>query len=800
MLISSFTSITDRIPKARQIDWPTFAAELAQPVVVTDKAQAPCFSPAEFAPGTTRAKDNVIRLHMAVLDIDAIAHDALLKLTEDTLAPYGLAWHTTLSHSAKLASTGTWRVRLIMPLIRPVEVADWPQFWDALQSLVGGHADPQCKDPSRLYILPAHYPSDAPPIVQSYDDAPLDPGKVLAQTPKRLTNDSIPSSSLNPAQRIDLKTIRNRATNLSRDPERRGHAAALRAVAAGKPYGEPGRRHETMLWLTAELERMFPGASPQAIAETFAVSHVAMTRTDPDPPESFEQVAAAVAGIRAKRTAARAEAQAAQAILDRPKLADARGDGHPHPYTEEELQTIADMQGLSREELYRFWILRHRNTVHFLRITGYTEAQPCHHAQPIFAHYLSPVPNIPTERFTQRGTAPVPPDELMARYGMPVQHVEYDVRATYSRYSKPDSRLTIASAPRSQLTPTEHPAIHDWLTALGGAKADKFMRWLAAFPYPDELLCAVYMHGAAAVGKTVLGQALAKIWQYGKPTTFAAAVHRFNMPLAKCPFIVVDEGFPPLPHSQLAAELRTLIGGDTINLEEKFAGTYPLLGPRRMLLVANTDGLLNFKTELTHDDVEALTHRILQIQPDPKAKLAFKNLSRDEYDAWCSHRIAEHVLWLNATMQPQRVPGDRFIVSGDDAHTVNPVLLDSHFPSHACEVLAHVLTDKTRAARENPLIKWGNGKLLVNQQGLRAAWNAVFPQGPRPPSKLGHVLRSIAVSDDTQQLMIRDTAYLFLEIDLTVLYAWCERNGFAECTIRERIEAHTGASNVIRAI
>lgn len=807
MRLSFFSSVSDASPKHREMTWQELCQELGQAQTVQNKAYTSCFSPAEFLEGTRRTDEHVIRLHLAVLDIDSISATNLERLN-DTLEPYAHAIHTTLSHPKKAHDKpGTWALRVIIPLKTPVEAKDWPRFWRALNDMTHHVMDPTGKNESRLYILPARYPNDPLPILDIHAAALLDPTTLLTSTtPQSREEAPQAAQDTRQGQRVDLNLLRTRIANLRRHtdaPTKVALAANLNALLKGRPYGEPGKRNATMLQLTMELDRIFPAASPDRLAALFAPSHAVMRTEDDAEPDSLELVERAVEGARQMRRERQTQAanDAAHALAER--IRDARGDGRDHSYTPEELEHIAYMHGMTPDALRRHWILRGDKQVYFLSIKGYTEGYSQQGVAAVAAHHLSPVPSINLRAPLSSGRSSerrfLSWDVIMGDYGTDISDVVLDLRAPYSRYDPDAKQLRLATAPRRALEPTEHADVHEWLTLLGGDKVERFLAWVACAPDMSKTTCAVYLNGVPGVGKTLFAHGMASLWQRGTPTKFATAIGRFNGDLARCPLVLVDEGFPPLPPKQISTELRSLVGSESVPIEEKFGGMRPLIGPRRLILAANNASLLDFKTELSPQDLEALAVRILQVTPDPKARDVFAKHTRQEIQAWQTHKIAEHALFLQKTLEVPEFPGQRFSVQGELDAMMRHVIIDSYYPSLACQVLVRYITNPKRKHQQDNLIKWGDGELLVNQTGLSAAWDEILTRGPRPPARMASVLRSIS-TERSRAVKVQGMVRRYWVVDLDVLTAWCEENGYVADEIRAILNAAPSQPETLRVV
>lgn len=160
MRISYFDNARDRYPKLSDITWEFFTANLGPHEFrpggrdeAEDKALkelCPCFSPAEYEPGATRAKRNVLQVWMLVLDVDHV-DETTARWIWSRVQELGLA---AVVYSSWRHGRDPWRFRVVVPLDRPVSGAAWPGFWARAITLFASVCDPQCKDAARLYFGP----------------------------------------------------------------------------------------------------------------------------------------------------------------------------------------------------------------------------------------------------------------------------------------------------------------------------------------------------------------------------------------------------------------------------------------------------------------------------------------------------------------------------------------------------------------------------------------------------------------------------------------------------------------------
>jgi hypothetical protein len=86
-----------------------------------------------------------------VLDVDGKAGADLVGVLE-LWRDWPHLWHTTYSHALSSPS-----FRVVVPFARAVAAEAWPRVW-AWAAERCAVVDPHCKDPSRMYFLPARRP------------------------------------------------------------------------------------------------------------------------------------------------------------------------------------------------------------------------------------------------------------------------------------------------------------------------------------------------------------------------------------------------------------------------------------------------------------------------------------------------------------------------------------------------------------------------------------------------------------------------------------------------------------------
>lgn len=144
----------------------------------TNKA-SPLISPAIYKPGTTRANNNVVCwAGWAAIDVDN--HEFKGDLENELRSRYG-GWRY-VCYSTASSSSSLPKFRLVFHLKNAVAQSDIKHFWYALNSEFDSLGDRQTKDLSRMYYVPANYPS-AHNFIFSNNGSAIDPSELMIKWP-----------------------------------------------------------------------------------------------------------------------------------------------------------------------------------------------------------------------------------------------------------------------------------------------------------------------------------------------------------------------------------------------------------------------------------------------------------------------------------------------------------------------------------------------------------------------------------------------------------------------------------------
>lgn len=229
------TWVPGKRPMGRSLSWPNLCRSLThfRQVDVDDKRRLPAWSPTRHRAGFPRGIDGVEHVSCLVLDVDDGTEIALGR--QPWMDVCHLV-HTSWSHQPEAP-----RWRLVVPLAAPVPARLWPRTWAWAQARSGGIGDPACKDPSRIYFVPAVGSKTWPRFASVHDGPLLRVPPMLPPTPEEVAFDARrrelasrePPVSGRPDTRARQLTDRLKTS----EEARRKAAEALHARVSGEGRG-----------------------------------------------------------------------------------------------------------------------------------------------------------------------------------------------------------------------------------------------------------------------------------------------------------------------------------------------------------------------------------------------------------------------------------------------------------------------------------------------------------------------------------------------------------------------------------
>lgn len=784
--VSLFASATDTTPQLRVgLSFAGLCDLLGPPKSYLAKESAPLYSPAEWLPGKTRGKDGIAAIHFGVLDLDHCAPDDLVDIIV-SVHNRGLAYYaaTTWRHGEKSDKDGC--ARLLVPFSRPVLVSEWSRFWRAFNDDVAkGRADEQCKDASRSYFFPSFcegrhlepFADGNPQGVKLDVDAILATATGFAPIPD-VSAFSTAGAALT---REALRALGQKLAR-SRNDYAQNIGVAIGRIVRGQPFArEPGTlgsvfdtgvllpegRNDTTFKVVSKICEHFPHAEPHSIVELLMPSALLMGAP------SDEEIRSMIE--RQQSGAKQAHAALVQESLRRYE-----------PYTDEELQILADRAEISLSQLRRRWIVQKNKTFYFLRHDGYRAYNDAE-AEVAASRELAPAirAGIDTIKITQNGNRPKTIKELMHDYGVVARDVVVDLTAQQSYFDE-ESR-TIVEAPRPiRVKAREHKDVASWLKVFAGAKYDRLCQWLAVLPALGEPCAALYLEGDPGVGKSLLAIGASRIWS-DAPAALKDTMGDFNDALLACPLVFADEKAPVDERGRVRTdELREFIQARERSLRRKFRDIATIKGCARIVLAANNRNLLQTSEHLTEADIAAIVERIFYVRVSQASADYLKMLKQESPDTlkrWIDgNAIAEHALFLAETLQVPRT--NRFLVAGEASDLTNSLAVGTGLRSSVCQWLVGYLLDPQRLARCGkastvlPLVRVNRGRYLVTARAITEAWEEYVQHDYQPPTPMA-VSKALSGLSKEITIYIASKNQKFRLVNLDLLVEWAAETGYA---------------------
>jgi hypothetical protein len=138
------------------------------------KDGSPLITPAIYNPGTTRANRNVISwASWVAMDIDE--YEDTFENTIETFKGHHFVCYSSASSSKEKP-----KFRIVFPLTKEVKADKIKHLWFAANKEYNSLGDPQTKDLSRMYYVPAQY-QNAYNFIFTHNGPHLDPDKLMSK-------------------------------------------------------------------------------------------------------------------------------------------------------------------------------------------------------------------------------------------------------------------------------------------------------------------------------------------------------------------------------------------------------------------------------------------------------------------------------------------------------------------------------------------------------------------------------------------------------------------------------------------
>ncbi len=800
--VSLFDNALDNEPKPKEFpDWLSFATEIGPHNFsfhpeAKKKFAIPAFSPAEYPPGVTRAKDNAKCVHFGVLDIDHVTPEQLLEILQK-VEGLNAFFYTTWSHSKHLEESGLWSSRICIEFSRPVSNREWKVVWARFAGHFGMVSDPSCKDSSRLYYGPFAPPGtekDASFVI--FQGKPLDIDALMAPGAPVpiMSSDKIPRDRL---ERLASKWKR------SRDEWRSNMGTLLDRICKGEPFAEAGNVDNTVYMLAQDLAEAFPNAVPMSVAEHFAPSLSLMNYSGLYPIEKVADKIEKALHSKAEEVAAVLEAEITESKL-RMRQAFAHIDPlRDWPYTEGEVVEIAARLNCSRDELQKRWLIQRGSQFYILGPGGkYSDPYSDRDIMNAVVRDLAPARSAGVELWAKgmtgetirKGLA-----TLMNEYGTVATSYILDMRAQEANYEPSTRLLTVAPCPLRALTPAYDHDVAAWLEILCRKQTPDVLNWLALATDLDSTCAALMFTGEKDTGKSLFAAGVSRLWTTAGPSKLSSAMSGFNTAMTSCPLIFGDEQLPTdwRGHGR-TAELREFIAARSRPYNRKFQDETVMLGAIRLVIAGNNEDLLAIAENLSINDIDAIEDRFYHIKVNPDAAEFLKACNAESFVK--EDKLARHALWLRDNYPIKR--NGRFLIRSTDQSFYRALTTKSGIRSAVCQWLTGYVKDPRRIDMKNQYqVRIQSGKLLVTTKGLLDDWDLFVANESVPTTgRLAQAIAGLSAPERVNRAKPGGGAGMYRVIDTEHLIAWAEKTEFAtEAEIRACLSVDTEARAGSRA-
>jgi hypothetical protein len=654
-----------------------------------------------------------------------------------------------------------------MDLDRPIKRDEWPK-WSALwyrfwQQRIDQKA---CKDIARIYYGPFVPKIDKDTFAFRIDGRPFPVDAFLA-LPLPAVGYRERTATI---QRDTLLAIAKRLRS-SNDFENVDFGLRLLSAINGEPFAEIGERDDTLWSMAQTLAKRLPHTNPNAIAVHF---ETALNRMGPDCP-TVENFADKIQRAQHQQDEITVANVADKDALRIARIRQAFGTDRTDPYTPEELQSFLEKEQCDSATFTHRWVIQYQQSYYTYRNGLYVGPYNESAAHNAVLRDLSPAPiqlyTIGPQGDARRKSL----STLIQDYGSVALACEADLCAQRTYYDADKQTVVEATAQIDPLLQPEYSIEVDrwWQIAAGDhyAKLCKWVSWLTELSLPCSIL---FLTGPRGTGKSLLGCGLARLWQ-SPPTPLSHAMGEYNNRLVDCPFVFGDEDIPRDKRGHMrTAELREFVQARSRLLRRKYLSDTVLQGAVRIMIAANSRGILEFPGQLGYDDIYSIAERILHVAFSNAARAYLKAV---QHTHWVDQgTIARHALFLAAQRQPAE---GRFLVR-DDSNIVRALTVRSGIRSQMCRFLVEYLCQPMLADRSNTLhIRVYEGALLVTPRAIDRHWQVYLADQSPKLDAANKALQALCVPDYVVRLSDgegHETTYR--AVDIENLYAWCRETEF----------------------
>lgn len=289
---------------------------------------------------------------------------------------------------------------------------------------------------------------------------------------------------------------------------------------------------------------------------------------------------------------------------------------------------------------------------------------------------------------------------------------------------------------RTDIRPCRDSTIHNWLYALGGNHAEKFLDWLAVFHLIEYQCCGLYIQGPPGIGKGMLGKALAYLTEATASAPFYSVMESFQDMMVQTPYVWMDETASTAQRSMksMMHTYKTLVTGEFDTPNSKGEKVNRIEGQWRVLITSNRDDSLKPDKDMNEDDLKAIAERTLHIEPDSKGCLEIlRSVGKARgTEGWIERGIPGHIAWLAQERAPALVAGmtDRLLIMGEDSPWLAAMATKTEGTNILLRTIARILrgSDPTMAMDDacKAAVEAVGDVVLINRDAMKDAMTGLF--------------------------------------------------------------------------
>jgi hypothetical protein len=709
------------------------AQDLQDSVLYTaDKTDAPFLIPVAEWRQMRRKKANIVRMaSIFIVDLDRLDQDQYDALLE-TLDPVSCIVYPSYSNLSQRKDY-TYCIRAIIELDREYEPEHYPTVWDSLNRRLGGLIDPATRaHPELGYHIPsAPYSSGTVTVLRNSGNVWVVDDLIAKAAPLDLAETTAPSGTPPSVRAVKIQI--GAWARGARDQESANLALAAKALLEGKntiPVGE-GVRNDTLIRLAGHLANMWPDSRADGIAQTF--EGVGWDQLNIDRKYPLESFASMIERCQESTRAQRAQEQSA-------KIQHATCGERTTTVTPDEIRDLEERYG---EDWAQHLIAVRNKDCYLLRPDGTYNPIPHLKDNLLLAcrdHFTVFGDHVEYAYQSADGPKRKTLQQFLEEYGTVINNVIFDLCRPHGGWDAKTRTIFLPVGIR-QAEPVEHPEIQAWLGCMDPILCDVISQLTQ-----HEFMCpALVLTGTKNTGKTLLANGVSQIYSEG-PTMAKDAFSEFNgNELRRCPIIFMDEASTEQYKKEGTTLLRRFLSQRSWALNEKYQTRTELRGFFRLLIAANSEEILATTEEMTAEDRNAFSERLVHVNMDPGREVLEQYDHKYIQKNWLDGRmLAEHALFLCETWQVQN-PGTRFVVQQPKNTFHAGISSRAGTPQDVLYWLLSYLQNPAPAIAAHWPIEVKDNQLRVHPEAIIKHWEA-YHNAHRIPSPAAIAIAVRAIS------------------------------------------------------